>query len=68
MADELSHFEKQQVVVNGTKLCLASITSGVPQGSVLGPLLFSIYINDITEVTLSPTSSLVMYANDILYH
>ena len=59
---------KQQVVVNGAKSCLASVTSGVPQGSVLGPLLFSIYINDITEVSLSPTSSLVMYADDILYH
>ena len=55
-------------MVNGAKSCLASVTSGVPQGSVLGPLLFSIYINDITEVTLSPTSSLVMYADDILYH
>ena len=59
---------KQQVVVNGAKSCLASVTSGVPQGLVLGPLLFSIYINDITEVTLSSTSSLVMYADDILYH
>ena len=59
---------KQQVVVNGAKLCLASVTCRVPQGSVLGPLLFSIYINDISEVTLSPTSTLVMYADDILYH
>ena len=44
------------------------MTSGVPRGSVLGLLLFSIYINNITEVTPSPTSSLVLYADDILYH
>ena len=59
---------KQQVVVNGTTSCQAAVTSGVPQGSVLGPLLFSIYINSITEINLSPRSSLVLYADDILYH
>ncbi len=59
---------KQEVVVNGSNSCQASVTSGVPQVSVLGPLLFSIYINDIADVTLSPTSSLVMFADDILYH
>ena len=36
--------------------------------TVLGPLLFLIYINDIAEVTLSPRSSLIWYANDILYY
>ena len=56
------------MVIEGAKSCLIPVTSGLPQGSVLGPLLFSVYINDITEVTLSPTSSLVMYADDILYH
>ena len=59
---------RQQVVINGATSRQTPITSGVPQGSVLGPLLFSIYINDIAEVTLSPRSSLVMYADDILYY
>ena len=58
----------QYVVVNGESSASTCVISGVPQGSVLGPLLFLIYINGLTQIPLNNGTHLLLYADDILIY
>ena len=57
----------QFVVVNGAKSQSSNVKYGVPQGSVLGPLLFLIYINDIINSSQLFTYSLFADDTCLLY-
>ena len=53
----------QEVVVNDSRSKSAPVTSGIPQGSVLGPLLFVVYINDLPDVVDKDTF-IYLFADD----
>lgn len=48
---------------NGVKLELAKLTSGVPQGSILGPLLLFLHVSDMKAVV---NYDLLLYADDLV--
>ena len=52
---------KQRVVINGAHSTWAFLEAGVPQGSIYGPLLFLVYVNDITD---SIKSDINLFADD----
>ena len=59
--DSFLCYRQQRVVVNGAKSDWAPVLSGVPQDIVLGPLLFSSYINDISK---DNDSEIRLFADD----
>ena len=56
---------QQFVYLSGQRSEVKSISSGVPQGSVLGPLLFNLFINDIVNVGIAEK---VLFADDAVFY
>jgi Reverse transcriptase (RNA-dependent DNA polymerase) len=55
---------RQRVLINGSRSSWKPVTSGVPQGTVLGPPLFLLYIDDITK---DIKSEIYLFGDCILY-
>ena len=55
-------------VLYGATSDSSHVISGVPQGPILGPLLFLVYIDDVTNIPFSPGIRIVLYADDILMY
>ena len=58
----------QRVVLSGHTFSPAPVKSGVPQGSILGTLLFVVYVNSLASLDLSPGTSIILFADDILLY
>ena len=55
---------EQSVVLDGVKSSLKPFLSGLPQGYILGPSLFVLFINDLHEGIISTDTHIALYADD----
>ena len=55
---------KQCVSIDGTLSDFLTMKSGIPQGSTLGPLLFTMFINDLCAIEFSSLTKISLYADD----
>ena len=56
------------MVLDGHTSAALQVTSGVPQWSILGPLLFIIFMNSIFDVILSSSSKIILYADNMILY
>jgi len=63
----ISADRKQRVVVNGVISDWVKVLSGIPQGSILEPLLFIIFINDLVEFC-GPDANIFLFADDAKFY
>jgi hypothetical protein len=59
---EVKYKGNKDIILDNVKSDLKEIHSGVPQGSILGPVLFLLYINDLTRHILD--AEVVLFADD----
>ena len=66
--ESYSSNRRQTVSINGTLSKFLPVTSGVPQGSILGPLLYTIYTNELPEVLFTENNHDEKQAKEAIFH